>query len=478
MSNMFAGCEALDSLDLSGFNTANVTDMSGMFNGCSGLEILNMTGWNTENVTTMNSLFAGCAALTNLDLSGFNTANVTDMAEIFNNCSALEALDLNSFNTANVTDMSGMFAGCTGLTALDLRHFNTANVTDMGAMFAGCTGLTALDLRHFNTANVTDMGDMFNGCESLATIYVGHDWNTASVQLSENMFLNCTSLVGGNGTPYDSNCLDVTYARVDGGQDNPGYLSELIETYALYTPDNTTLTFYRDDLKDTREGVAYDLNEADDYPGWYNDGTSSSITHVEFDASFADARPTTMYGWFAATGLQSFTASSNLNTDSVRNMAHLFSDCEALTKLDLTELNTAMDTTMQSMFSGCVALTTIYVDTLWNTDSVKHSEDMFLNCTSLVGGQGTAYDAECVDVTYARIDGGTEAPGYFSEKPAIVRGDVNGDGAVNIADVTNLIDYLLGGTRMSPAAADCNQDGQVNIGDVTHLIDYLLSGNW
>ncbi len=61
---------------------------------------------------------------------------------------------------------------------------------------------------------------------------------------------------------------------------------------------------------------------------------------------------------------------------------------------------------------------------------------------------------------------------------ASTRGDVNGDGSVNISDVTTLIDLLLGGGTISNPAADCNQDSSVNISDVTALIDYLLSGHW
>lgn len=59
----------------------------------------------------------------------------------------------------------------------------------------------------------------------------------------------------------------------------------------------------------------------------------------------------------------------------------------------------------------------------------------------------------------------------------VMRGDVNEDEGVNIADVTALIDILLSGAA-APAGADCNLDQAVNIADVTALIDYLLSGNW
>ena len=55
-------------------------------------------------------------------------------------------------------------------------------------------------------------------------------------------------------------------------------------------------------------------------------------------------------------------------------------------------------------------------------------------------------------------------------------GDVNGDGSVNISDVTCLIDLLLSNSS-TPAAADVNGDSSVNISDVTYLIDMLLSGN-
>ena len=59
-------------------------------------------------------------------------------------------------------------------------------------------------------------------------------------------------------------------------------------------------------------------------------------------------------------------------------------------------------------------------------------------------------------------------------------GDVNCDGFVNIADVTNLIDHLLGSSsgNFKAANADANDDGSVNIADVTALIDYLLMGHW
>ena len=66
---------------------------------------------------------------------------------------------------------------------------------------------------------------------------------------------------------------------------------------------------------------------------------------------------------------------------------------------------------------------------------------------------------------------------FAYRKVQTLRGDVDGDGIVNIADVTRLIDLLLRGAE-APDAADCDRDGSTGIADVTAIIDYLLSGTW
>ena len=66
------------------------------------------------------------------------------------------------------------------------------------------------------------------------------------------------------------------------------------------------------------------------------------------------------------------------------------------------------------------------------------------------------------------------------EGPTSLRGDVNMDGEVNIADVTALISYVLSrdATGIDLVAANCNQDSEINIADVTTLINRVLSGIW
>ena len=193
MSSMFYVCSSLTSLDLSNFNTQNVTYMNGMFGGCSSLTNLNLSSFNASSVTNMFGMFSGCSSLTSLDLSSFNTSSVTNMQSMFSGCSSLTSLDLSSFNTSKVTNMRFMFRFCPSLTNLDLSSFNTSNVTDMMCMFDNCSSLTSLNLNSFNTSNVTDMDGMFSNCSSLTNLDLS-SFNTSIVTNMSYMFSSCSKL--------------------------------------------------------------------------------------------------------------------------------------------------------------------------------------------------------------------------------------------------------------------------------------------
>ena len=481
----FSGMEKLTSITgLNYLNTSEVTNMMSMFYNCSKLTSLDVTNFNTSNVTTMAKMFSNCPGLTSLDLSHFNTSNVTTMANMFSYSYGLKSLDLSHFNTENVKNMYNMFFFCMRLKSLDLSSFNTAKVTNMNGMFFYCANLTSLDLSSFITSNVKNMASMFDSCSDLTTIYVGDGWSTAAVTSSTDMFLDCINLVGGQGTTYDANHVNKDYAHIDGGTANPGYFTDINAptepvAYVHYNPENTTLTFYYNSQRGNRDGTSYYLNEGFNDPGWYSDGSYVSVTRVVFDPSFADARPTSTCSWFwGMTNLQSITGMEYLNTSEVTTMWGMFANCSSLTTIDASSFNTANVTNALSMFDGCTNLTTIYGGDGWITSSMSVSNDMFNNCVNLVGGKGTTYDPSHTNKYYAHIDGGPSNPGYFTANA--LRGDVNGDGFVNITDVTTLINYLLtdNASGVNLTAADCSQDGNINISDVTKLINYLLTDNW
>ena len=87
---------------------SNVTNMSYLYNSNRSKSI-DVSGLNTSNVTNMQQMFYNCSSLTNLSLSNFNTSNVTNMQQMFYNCSILKNLDIRNFDFSNVTSYSNMF---------------------------------------------------------------------------------------------------------------------------------------------------------------------------------------------------------------------------------------------------------------------------------------------------------------------------------------------------------------------------------
>ncbi|MCM1552115.1 MAG: BspA family leucine-rich repeat surface protein [Butyrivibrio sp.] len=205
-SHMFDGCKSLTSLDLSSFETRNVTDMEGMFNGCGSLKILDLSGFDTCNVTNMSGMFTGCSGLKSLDLSSFDTRNVTAMSSMFWKCSGLTSLDLSSFGTGSVSEMYNMFTGCSSLTSLDLSSFDTHNVTKMNHMFDTCSSLTSLDLSSFDTSSVTTMEYMFNDCKCLTSLDLS-SFDTSNVTSMGYMFYDCYNLASIDLSSFDTRNL-------------------------------------------------------------------------------------------------------------------------------------------------------------------------------------------------------------------------------------------------------------------------------
>ncbi|MBR5962781.1 MAG: BspA family leucine-rich repeat surface protein [Bacteroidaceae bacterium] len=418
------------------YNVAGSLDSSGdkwLVNKNSIVSVTFDSSFSAYHPTGTAYWFSECSLLVNIyGIQYLNTSNATNMYGMFYGCHSLTKLDVSHFNTEKVTSMSAMFSDCIKLTSLDVSNFNTANVIYMSQMFRNCSSLKSLDLTNYNTTNLALTSFMFDNCSSLKTIYCNDAWSPTD---SQDMFRNCSSLSSkSSGLSYDSSKTSGAYA-------NPctGYFTGGI-SYAIYTPSNNTLTFYCDDQRSLRPGNIYDFNEGQNAPDWLT--YASNIHHVVFDSSMDNARPTNTNGWFAflrnltdITGLQylhtenvtnmngmfrGITSLTSLdlttfNTANVTSMANMFNGCTGLTTLNLISFNPANVTTMDNMFNGCSDLATIVVSDNWRTSSVTSSTNMFSGCTSLVGRNGTAYDANHVDKEYARIDNPPTNPGYLSD---------------------------------------------------------------
>ena len=176
-------------------------DSGYLFWGLDAAEALDLSGWDTSQVTDMGWMFCNCSSLASLDLSHFDTSRVTRMGSVyvggmFSGCSSLASLDLSGWDTSKVEGMWGMFSGCSSLASLDLSGWDTSRVEDMGGMFSGCASLPSLDLSGWDTSGVEGMWGMFAGCASLSSLAVGEGCGDV---LSADMHTALPAGVGGWG---------------------------------------------------------------------------------------------------------------------------------------------------------------------------------------------------------------------------------------------------------------------------------------
>ena len=298
-----------------------------------------------------------------------------------------------SFKTFTPTTLSSFFAFLAELeTITGLEYLNTANVTDMSLLFDHCQKLTSLDLSNFNTAKVTNMNRMFSNCSNLKAIYASDKFTTAAVTESENMFSYCGSLSG--DIDWSDKAVDKTYAKIDGGYfRDKAYANRPWVKYA-----DGTLTF-RCGYKKTLGENEYALNSGENLPRWYTH--NSKISKVVFEASFANARPTTCYAWFQNFyKLKQIEGIENLNTENVKDMSDMFYSCKGLISLDVTHFNTENVTSMSGMFDGCSGLISLEV-THFNTENVTSMRGMFDGCSGLISLDATNFNtANVTDMGY------------------------------------------------------------------------------
>jgi len=140
----------------------------------------------------------------------------------------------------------------------------------------------------------------------------------------------------------------------------------------------------------------------------------SSVNTIDL-SSFNTSNVTDMSFMFNGSEAATIKGLKKFNTSKVTNMNGMFSAMQ-LSTLDLSNFNTSNVTDMSKMFYNNKKLTTIYVSNNFVTSKVTNSTNMFKDSTKLVGGFGTIYSSSKIDKTYARIDGGTSSPGYFTSK--------------------------------------------------------------
>ncbi|MBO5394299.1 MAG: BspA family leucine-rich repeat surface protein [Clostridia bacterium] len=350
MYRMFYNCTALQSLNLTSFDTSSATSFEDMFYKCGNLTSLDLTNFNTLNVTTMLGMFSDCTSLTNLNLSSFDTRNVMTMEYMFYKCSALKNFDVSKFDTKKVTSMKGMFSNCESVTSLELSNFNTSAVTTMRTMFQSCKALTRLDISHFDTQNVTDMLNMFRGCILLQSIDVDN-FNTGKVADFSGMFEQCEKVIKLEVSKWDTSAaVKMSFMF------NKCYMLEELNV------------------------SNFDTALVNDMKGMFQ--CCEKLTNIDV---------------------------SNFDTSLVTDMSYMFGDCYGLTELDVSSFSTSDVINMQQMFGYCSSLVTVYASETFVVGTSTTTTNMFTNCTKLVGA--ISYSSSKIDGTYANCESG-----YFTYK--------------------------------------------------------------
>ena len=339
----------------------------------SGLGWSNITnnGWGVQLTDK-----ASTDAVTSKLCTYINDKPVTSMSYMFWDSQALR-IDLSNFNTSNVYNMGGMFSSSQA-TTLDLSHFDTSKVTNMGGMFQHSQA-TTLDLSHFDTSNVTNMQCML--CDSQAsTIDVSH-FDTSNVTNMNSMFWN-------------SKAITIGVSHFD--------TSKVTNMNVMFGNSQAT----------TIDVSHFDTSNVTNMQGMFQHSQATIIDVSNFDTS----NVTNMQCMFCDSKAATLDL-SHFDTSNVTNMQGMFWKSQATT-LDVSHFDTSNVTNMEVMFAYMTNLKTIYASSKFVTTSVTSSTSMFEKSTNLVGGAGTKYNKSYLDKTYARIDGGTSNPGYFTEKPS------------------------------------------------------------
>ncbi len=295
-------------------------------------------------------------------------------------------------------------------TILNLDGLNTSNIINMNGMFSN-TQITTLDVSKFDTSNVKDMGWMFSG--SQATALDLSNFNTSNVTNMEGMF-----------NKSEATTLDLSSFNTSNVTNMRWMFSNSQITTLDLSNFNTSNVTNMEEMFYKSQATTLDVSS-------FN---TSNVTNMKY-----------MFGNIPAITIDV----SKFNTSKVTNMYAMFYRSQ-ITTLDLSSFDTSNVTDMSFMFNNSIKLKTIYASNKFKTDLVTSSSNMFYNSTLLVGGSGTTYNSSYVDKTYARIDGGTSRPGYFTDianKPSTFGTD---DWAtiVNSVKAGNTNHYKVGDTKI------------------------------
>ena len=445
------------------------------FSNCSGLTSVTIP----NSVTTIGyEAFAGCSGLTSVTIGN----SVTSIGEYaFVGCSGLTSVTIPN----SVTNIgSGAFRNCSGLTSVTIPNsvtkigsyvfYGTAwydNQPDglvyagkvaykykgsmpegtsmiiadgtlgiAGSAFSYCRGMISVTIPN----SVTNIGSgAFRNCSGLASVTIGN----SVTSIGDEAFYNCSGLtsvtipnsVTNIGSGAFRNCSGLTSVTIPNSVTSIGN-----QAFEHCSGLNDVFTFIDDPTTVSMGGSVFYR-----YPNNYTERT----LHVPAGTVSA-YQDDTRWSWYF---------------DSIVEMGPMVA-----TSIELDKSTARMETGEKLQLTAELQpIEAIYNEVLWGSSNPAVA-------TVSNNGLVTAVNAGTATITAMTTDGSNLSASCIVTVYTEMMGDVDGNGSVNISDVTALIDYLLKGdaSDIVLSNADCDGNEAVNISDVTALIDFLLIGHW
>ncbi len=421
---------------ITGTNTVSVTYKNSSYNSYTTATVTipaNVTyGGTTYKVTAIgDNAFRKCTSVTKVNIG----SNVTTIGQY-----AFYSSGLTSVNIPNgVTNIKAYaFGNCTNLASVIMGSGIT---TIGGSAFVGCTALTAINI-YATTPPGIQSTTFPSSTYSNATLTVPNP-SAVTAYKAANYWKNFTTIKAANN-------FDILYGGI----------------YYLITGANTvSVTFMNSDYNSytaatvtipaqfSYNGTTYKVTAIGDNAF----RKCTSVTKVNIGSNVTSIGQYAFY----SSGLTSVTIPDNVTTIKV----NAFGSCNNLTSVVIgkgvtTIASLAFDSPLMSV--TCHAVTP---PTMSNTNCFRTS----------------TYDNATLYVPAASLASYKTASGwrYFAKILSIgggVTGDLDGNGELDVTDITLLIDAFLNGEQLDPNIADVNGDGAIDIADLTALIDRLLNG--
>ena len=382
--SIFKYMTSIIEIDLSNFDSSEVTSMNSMFYSCRNLKSIYFGNFNTSNVENMYCMFYECISLTSIYLSNFDTSKVETMSFMFSRCSSLISLDLSNFNTSKVSDMKAMFYN-SNLKRLDFSNMDLSKVTNMEYFISNSFILTSLNLNVINSYNVKNIKDLVSYCHSLESLDISK-FDTSGVTTMEGMFSGCDSLYSLDLSTFKtSNVLNMQYMFA---YSSMVYLNlNGFDTSNVY---NMNGMFYQCYFLESLNLSSFTFDQADLSYMFYQ---CKSLKYLEFSKEYK-LLGSVDYLFYDCSGLTSIDL-YNFDFGIIENIENLFYGCSSLISIDLDYIDTFSITNMDYLFYGCNSLSSLNLES-WITTSVSSMKSMFYDCISLISLDLSNFDTSSV----------------------------------------------------------------------------------